>query len=88
MTLPTRHLRGDTRLRLSESTLQVVAEAKMLGAAVGAAEHCELAAGTSANTTLPPDQPQQPGSSPSAQHPCPGLAALSGVGGASSEECH
>lgn len=30
----------------------------MPGATVGVAEHCELATGTSANITLPPNQPQ------------------------------
>lgn len=30
----------------------------MPGATVRVAEHCELATGTSANITLPPDQPQ------------------------------
>lgn len=53
----------------------------MLGAAVGAAEHCELAAGTSANTALPPDQPQRPSSRPSAQQPCPVLTVLCGLSG-------
>lgn len=53
----------------------------MLGAAVGAAEHCELAAGTSANTALPPDQPQRPSGCPSTRQPRPVLTVVCGLSG-------
>lgn len=52
---------------------------KMPGATVKVAEHCKLATGTSANITLPPNQPQ---------HTLPADLATGVDGDASSEACH